>query len=101
MSNNSSVVENNSLLKSGKDVISSLFGAVKEPFTTIIIEEEEPRNIDLFNQFMLILIIKLLLLYLVSFCLWPKIMPNIMPGINEKPGFWNILGLSIIVGLLQ
>ena len=74
---------------------------VVEPFSTIIIEEEEHRNIDLMNEFIFLLIIKVLLLLLVSNYLWPKVMPTIMPGINENPGFWNIFGLSLIIGLIQ
>ena len=91
-----------------KPIVDSIIGlgnqimpTVVEPFSTIIIEEEEHRNIDLMNEFIFLLIIKVLLLLLVSNYLWPKVMPNIMPGVNENPGFWNIFGLSLIIGLVQ
>lgn len=95
----------NNVTKSTVDSIiglgNQIMPTVVEPFSTIIIEEEEHRNIDLMNEFIFLLIIKVSLLFLVSNYLWPKVMPTIMPGINENPGFWNIFGLSLIIGLIQ
>ena len=48
---------------------------------------------------LVIVLIKLVLIYLVM-VLWPKVMPKILPSVNKKPGYINLIGLSVILSLL-
>ena len=73
-----------------------------EGFATVVLEEEEIE--DQYNYqlrfFLLVLMIKLLLIYLVGKFLWPKVMPKISSSIKPNPGFLNLLGLSVIIHIV-
>ena len=52
------------------------------------------------NFLIIMFLVKLLSIALVSQVLWPRIIPEIFENVKPNPGFLNLLGLSIIVGLL-
>jgi len=75
---------------------------VIEGFATFALENEvEESEYDYQIKFMIVVIaIRLLMVYVISRFLWPKIMPAISSSIKSKPGFLNILGLSLILSFL-
>ena len=50
--------------------------------------------------FALVIIIKLLMVYLVSRFVWPKVVPNVFTGAKANPGFGNLVGLVFIYYVL-
>ena len=52
------------------------------------------------DMLIFIILMKLILLFIVSAFLWPHIMPKLFSGVTEKPGFLNIVGLSVLMSLL-
>jgi hypothetical protein len=53
------------------------------------------------SLFAFILLLKILMILIVSYVLWPKIMPKIFKNINPNPGFVNLFGFSVIISLLM
>jgi hypothetical protein len=45
---------------------------------------------------LLVMIIKVVLVYIVSKFLWPRVIPKVFTGVKANPGFINILGLVVI-----
>jgi hypothetical protein len=50
--------------------------------------------------FLLIVVIKVLMVYLVSQFIWPRFIPKIFTNVKANPGFGNLLGLVVIYYLL-
>jgi hypothetical protein len=53
-----------------------------------------------FKFFVLVILIKLAMVFIVSQFLWPKIVPKVFSGAKANPGFMNLVGLVIIYYLL-
>ena len=73
-----------------------------EGFATFALEtdvEENEYDYQL-KFFVLVVVIKLLMIYVVSRFIWPRVMPSISSSIKSKPGFMNLLGLSLIINFL-
>lgn len=73
-----------------------------EGFATFALETDvEEDNYDYqLKFFVLVVAIKLLMIYFVSRFIWPRVMPSISSSIKSKPGFMNLLGLSLIINFL-
>ncbi len=74
-----------------------------EGMTTIVLNKNDldRRQSQREMNFLIVMfIVKLLSIALVSQVLWPRIIPEIFENVKPNPGFLNLLGLSIIVGLL-
>mgnify|MGYP001336889970 CR=1 FL=1 len=72
-----------------------------EGFTNVVVQEHsEGEKQKLYSMMFMVILIKVALIYAVSAFLWPKVMPIILPTVNANPGFMNILGLSIIMGII-
>lgn len=74
-----------------------------EGMTTIVMNKNDldRRQSQREMNFLIIMfLVKLLSIALVSQVLWPRIIPEIFENVKPNPGFLNLLGLSIIVGLL-
>jgi hypothetical protein len=72
-----------------------------EGFTNVVVQEHsEGEKQKLYSMMFIVILIKVALIYVVSAYLWPKVMPSILPSVNANPGFMNILGLSIIMGVI-
>ena len=72
-----------------------------EGFATFALESDVEDTDNYQMKFlMLVLAIKLLMIYIIAKFIWPRIMPSISSSIKSKPGFINILGLSLILHLL-
>ena len=73
-----------------------------EGFATVVLEEEslEEHYDYQLRFFLMVLMIKLVLIYLVGTFLWPKVMPKISSSIKPNPGFLNLLGLSLIIHIV-
>jgi len=65
-------------------------------------EDEVGRSTMSFQMklFLLILVIKVLMVYLVSQFIWPRFVPKIFTNVKANPGFVNLLGLVVIYYLL-
>jgi hypothetical protein len=50
--------------------------------------------------FLVHIIIILLSILFAAKVLWPRVMPQILPGIKQNPSFLSIIGLMILVRLL-
>lgn len=77
-------------------------GGLVEGFATFALEtdvEEENYNYQM-KFLMLVILIKLLMIYVVSKFIWPKVMPSISSSFKANPGFLNLLGLSFIIQFL-
>ena len=55
---------------------------------------------ELYKIMITILLMKLLFIYLVTYFVWPKVMPQLFPSVNPRPTFVQLLGFSIMIGLL-
>tara|TARA_Y100000389_G_C17203552_1_gene384892 strand:- start:309 stop:560 length:252 start_codon:yes stop_codon:yes gene_type:complete len=53
-----------------------------------------------FKFFALVILIKLVMVFIVSQFLWPKIVPKVFSGAKANPGFLNLVGLVVIYYLL-
>ena len=62
--------------------------------------ETKTENSVIMNNLIMMLIVKLLLIYLVSAFLWPNVMPKLFSNATDSPSFLNVLGFSIIIGIL-
>jgi len=72
-----------------------------EGFTDMVVQEHsEGEKQKLYSMMFMVVLIKVALIYAVSAFLWPKVMPQIFSTVNANPGFWNILGLSIIFAII-
>ena len=73
-----------------------------EGFATFALETDvEEDNYDYqLKFFVLVVAIKLLMIYFVSRFIWPRVMPAISSSIKSKPGFMNLLDLSLIINFL-
>jgi len=72
-----------------------------EGFTNVVVQEHsEGEKQKLYSMMFMVILIKVALIYAVSAFLWPKVMPGILPTVNANPGFMNILGFSIIMGIV-
>ena len=47
-----------------------------------------------------LLLLRILSVSIVAYFLWPRIIPQVFTNVNADPGFLNLLGLSLIIGLL-
>lgn len=45
---------------------------------------------------LLVMVIKVVLVFIVSKFLWPRVIPKVFTGVKSNPGFMNILGLVVI-----
>lgn len=75
---------------------------IVEGFATFALENDvEEDNYDYQLKFLgVVIIMKILMIYIISQFIWPKVMPSISSGIKAKPGFMNLLGLSLIINFL-
>ena len=53
-----------------------------------------------FKFLLVVIMIKLLMVFIVSHFLWPRIVPKVFSGAKAKPGFLNLVGLVLIYYLL-
>ena len=75
-----------------------------EGMTTIIMNKDvmdKKRREREMNIILVSFLIKILSIAIVSYFLWPKVVPKIFPTVQENPGFVNLFGLSVIVNLLR
>ena len=74
-----------------------------EGMTTIIMKKDsmnkKQRDSEM-NLLFVLFIVKILSIAIVSYFLWPRIMPQIFTNVQANPGFINLFGLSIILSLL-
>ena len=74
-----------------------------EGMTTIIMKKDsmnkKQRDSEM-NLLFVLFIVKILSIAIVSYFLWPRIMPQIFTNVQDNPGFINLFGLSIIISLL-
>jgi hypothetical protein len=61
---------------------------------------EEHHNNILIKFFLLVILVKLMVVYLVSRFIWPRVVPNVFTGAKADPGFVNLLGIVVIYYLL-
>jgi|TARA_B110000902_G_C13969301_1_gene460559 hypothetical protein len=61
---------------------------------------EEEYNSFQMKFFLLVIVIKIMMVYLVSKFIWPRVVPNVFTGAKTNPGFANLLGLVLIYYLL-
>jgi hypothetical protein len=61
---------------------------------------EEDHNLSIIKFFLLVIVIKLMMVYIVSRFIWPKVVPKVFTGAKSNPGFVNLLGLVLIYYLL-
>ena len=76
-----------------------------EGLANFIVEKEKPvQKVDKeklrMKTVLLFVLIQLGFVLLVSEVLWPRVMPKLFKGVEPKPGFMAILGLSVIAHLL-
>tara|TARA_B100000519_G_C14014933_1_gene330566 strand:+ start:279 stop:515 length:237 start_codon:yes stop_codon:yes gene_type:complete len=73
-----------------------------EGFATFALENDvEEETYDYQIKFLILVIaIKLLMVYVVGQFIWPRVMPSISSSIKSKPGFMNLIGLSLIINFL-
>lgn len=74
-----------------------------EGLTTIMVKKDtmdRKEKENEMNLLFMLLLIKILSIAIVSYFLWPRVIPEIFTNVKPNPGFLNILGLSIIIGLL-
>ena len=75
-----------------------------EGLANFIVEKEKPvqkvNKEKLRMKVVLFVLIQLGFVLLVSEVLWPRVMPKLFKGVEPKPGFMAILGLSVIAHLL-
>ena len=67
--------------------------------TNDTVTEEEYNSFQM-KFFLLVIVIKLMMVYLVSRFIWPRVVPNVFTGAKANPGFANLLGIVIIYYLL-
>ena len=53
-----------------------------------------------FKFLLVVMLIKLIMIYVVSQFLWPRVVPKVFSGAKAKPGFLNLVGLVVIYYLL-
>lgn len=53
-----------------------------------------------FKFYALVIMIKLVMVFIVSNFLWPKVVPKVFSGAKANPGFLNLVGLVVIYYLL-
>jgi len=74
-----------------------------EGMTTIMMNKDtmnkKQRDSEMTLLFVLF-IVKILSIAIVSYFLWPRVVPQIFTNVQANPGFINLLGLSIILNLL-
>ena len=63
------------------------------------VSDEEYNNFQM-KFFLLVMVIKVMMIYVVSRFIWPKIVPNVFTGAKANPGFVNLSGLVLIYYLL-
>tara|TARA_Y100000389_G_scaffold203705_1_gene253117 strand:- start:1010 stop:1246 length:237 start_codon:yes stop_codon:yes gene_type:complete len=73
-----------------------------EGMTTIILKKntshrETQREL---NVLFVLLLLRIISVSIVAYFLWPRIIPQVFTNVNADPGFLNLLGLSLIIGLL-
>jgi len=61
---------------------------------------QEEINTFQMKFFILVVVIKLAMIYIVNAFLWPKVVPKIFSGVKANPGFMNLLGLVVVYYLL-
>lgn len=72
-----------------------------ENFTNVTTSNlsKEQKN-ELYQIMFTVLLFRLLFIYVVAYYIWPSIMPQLFSGVNPKPTFLQLLGFSIMIGLL-
>ena len=74
-----------------------------EGMTTIVMKkdfmERKEREREM-NLLFVLFFVKIISIAIVSYFLWPNIVPKIFPSVTADPGFLNLFGLSIIINLL-
>ena len=60
---------------------------------------KEKKN-ELVSIMFYMLVMKLLLIYVVTYFIWPKVVPQLFSGVNANPTFIQLLTFSIMIGLL-
>jgi|TARA_B110000285_G_scaffold230082_1_gene296021 hypothetical protein len=63
------------------------------------VSDEEYNSFQM-KFFLLVIVIKVMMVYLVSKFIWPRVVPNVFTGAKTNPGFANLLGLVLIYYLL-
>ena len=72
-----------------------------EGFTNVMVQEHsEGDKKQMYSLMFTVILIKVALIFAVSSFLWPRVMPQICSSVNANPGFMNILGLSVIFGII-
>ena len=73
-----------------------------EGFAEFALESETQEDYDNYQMRFLILVIliKLVMVYIVSRFLWPRVVPAVFSGAKSNPGFMNLVGLVVIYYLL-
>jgi len=75
--------------------------SIIEGFTNVTSSNlSKEKKSELYNLMFYLLLLKLLLIYIVTYFIWPKIVPSLFPGVNPNPTFIQLLGFSIMIGLL-
>tara|TARA_B100000029_G_C17169338_1_gene812674 strand:+ start:456 stop:704 length:249 start_codon:yes stop_codon:yes gene_type:complete len=63
------------------------------------VTEEDYHNFQM-KFLALVIVIKLMMVFVVSKFLWPKVVPKVFTGVKSNPRFVDLLGLVIIYYLL-
>ena len=73
-----------------------------EGFAEFALEGETQEDYDNYQMkfLMLVIAIKLVMVYIVSRFLWPRVVPSVFSGAKSNPGFMNLVGLVVIYYLL-
>ena len=77
---------------------------IVEGMTTIIMNKDvmdKKRREREMNLILVLFFVKVVSIAIVSYFLWPKVVPKIFPTVQENPGFLNLFGLSVILSLLR
>ena len=75
--------------------------AIIESFANVTSSNlSKEKKSELYNLMFYLLLMKLLLIYVVTYFIWPKIIPSLFPNVNANPTFIQLLGFSIMIGLL-
>jgi hypothetical protein len=74
-----------------------------EGMTAVIVNKEKLNQAQRKREMELLLFLllfKALSIAIVTYFLWPRVVPNIFTGVKSDPGFLNILGLSALINLM-
>lgn len=58
------------------------------------------RKNELYKILFSVLLVKLLFIYIAAYFVWPWIIPQLFPNVKSNPTFLQLLGFSILIGLI-